>query len=406
MCSNEALHTDRSHLESDPCKLSQTQIKHRNTNTHIFGKYMKCGSRPNSSLHLSLMPRAPYYHRGARYTDTNGEWRCARPGCEFQHQWKAPGSTRNCCRACNEGEQFHTNNCCGSGQRVVGVEDETAHPIGPSPSSHTDEYVSRPNEEWRCARPGCEFQHQWKAPGSTRNCCQACYRGDQFHTHNCGGIGCRVVGVEDEAVHSIGSGSTLHGYTSIRVRPIPTFRPTFRVKIQDTCQMYGMSVTEYITLLASRYSYALTPAVVAAWQRTQWAIDKCGPSGEEVKIHVFKKAELPPALESICIDVDNQYRLNGYSNQYDLGSVTGVHPNVQAKLVSQAATANAICSAVIQVEMGRGSNMCKVAFSCTGGTHRSLGCACLLASLAYPSAIIMPTSDRTVHDAQRYLCPA
>ena len=248
------------------------------------------------------------------------------------------------------------------------------------------------NEGWSCARTGCPCHHEWKGPWNgwyIQWCCQACRNGQQWHTTNCSGAGCRVVGVpevEDD---------------------LPPLE--FRVDFPNTRMHWNWSVIDYVQWLANEHYYVLTPAVVHAWQRTQWFIDKEAHSDQdmEVVIHVFKNDRIPPSLESKCIDVHNTLYLDAYSDQYTLGSTTGVHPPLQAKLVLQENTANAICLAVMNVEMCRGSGTCcEVAFSCRGGTHRSLGCACLLASLAYPNAIIVPATFRTRKDANKYLCAA
>ena len=61
-------------------------------------------------------------------------------------------------------------------------------------------------------------------------------------------------------------------------------------------------------------------------------------------------------------------------------------------LTSQQSTAIALRLAMMQIEL---VGLTEIAFTCGGGTHRSVGCACLLAVIFYPEAHLVFHTDRT-----------
>ena len=84
--------------------------------------------------------------------------------------------------------------------------------------------------------------------------------------------------------------------------------------------------------------------------------------------------------------------------------VTGADPVVQARIATQRATAEALLQAVLTVELQDPAQYRNVAFVCDGGTHRSFACGCLLVSLAYPQAAIIPSgSARTITGSNGWL---
>ena len=97
------------------------------------------------------------------------------------------------------------------------------------------------------------------------------------------------------------------------------------------------------------------------------------------------------------------YPLQAQSTKYDASEVTGVNPLVQAHLITQATTAKIIEEATIRVEIQRSVGIRRIAFACTGGTHRSMACGCLLGSLVYPQATLIPCSKRTRIDANIWM---
>jgi len=81
---------------------------------------------------------------------------------------------------------------------------------------------------------------------------------------------------------------------------------------------------------------------------------------------------------------------------YILRDVTGIDFNVQAVLASQELAVNALISAC---EMIEGGDLRHFTFVCSHATHRSAGCAVLLASFVYHKASIVFSTRRTENSA-------
>ena len=82
---------------------------------------------------------------------------------------------------------------------------------------------------------------------------------------------------------------------------------------------------------------------------------------------------------------------------YQLDQITGLDVGVQETLIRQKTVAECILKAILAIE----AHDCReFAFVCRGGTHRSVGCACLLLMLAYPAGRLVLTTPRTQRDAR------
>ena len=82
---------------------------------------------------------------------------------------------------------------------------------------------------------------------------------------------------------------------------------------------------------------------------------------------------------------------------YQLDQITGLDVGVQETLIRQKTVAECILKAILAIE----AHDCReFAFVCRGGTHRSVGCACLLLMLAYPAGRLVLTTPRTQQDAR------
>ena len=103
-------------------------------------------------------------------SQSDTSWRCERPGCECVHL-RRPGERRWCCNGCFRGDIWHTNNCTGRDTRTL------------APSTTTS---------WRCERRGCQHVH-FGGPGNRLWCCNACKRGEEWHTDNCTGQHTRII---------------------------------------------------------------------------------------------------------------------------------------------------------------------------------------------------------------------
>ena len=183
------------------------------------------------------------------------------------------------------------------------------------------------------------------------------------------------------------------------------FPTTFLMPYSNTRFHLCQTTIEAVESLANVYGYVLSSDVYAAWKRTELVIDRMATSQVDLRVYVYKLENIPFKMAGNCIDVHTTYPLDAHSATYDLSKVTGANPLVQAHLVAQAATAKAIEEAIIRVELQRSVAVRSIAFACTGGTHRSMGCGCLLLSLVYPRAIIVPGTHHTSIDMRTWLEP-
>ena len=83
---------------------------------------------------------------------------------------------------------------------------------------------------------------------------------------------------------------------------------------------------------------------------------------------------------------------------YNMGEVAGIDFDVQAVLVSQTINAEVLCDACRSIEL---QELETFAFVCSHATHRSCGCAVLLAILVYQHAHIVFSTNRTRRAAQQ-----
>jgi len=247
---------------------------------------------------------------------------------------------------------------------------------------------------WSCARAGCTFRHKWKSLGSTPFCCSACNRGEAWHTSNCEGAGQAIVVVTPVTVD----------YDAAEQEDERAMRK-FLMPAKFTRWHWKLSVVEYIGWLAHSHNEVLFPQVQEAWLRTQFIVDKLGDPSIHMDVYIHKGSVVYGTAAAAFIDVANSFPLSAKSNAYDMSDVSGVNLCVQANLVTQVYTAKAIEEAVVRVEWQRQSSTERqsIAFACDHGTHRSFGCGCLLLSLVYPAARIVPCTHRTRKDAILYL---
>ena len=160
---------------------------------------------------------------------------------------------------------------------------------------------------------------------------------------------------------------------------------------------------EYLEWLAAQYNEVLGREANAAWLKTQLVIQSMARKSDNLRVYILSRRSIPSQMEDICVDVTATYRACAKSDRYDINLATGANPSVQARIATQRATAEALLQAVLTVELQNAAQLRKVAFVCDGGTHRSLACGCLLLSLAYPRAAIIPGTPRTITDSVKWL---
>jgi len=147
-------------------------------------------------------------------------------------------------------------------------------------------------------------------------------------------------------------------------------------------------VGAYVTYLAATGGFRITVPVTAAWLMLQRL-----PSvrrRRQLRIHAFARdVAAQTHVASINVHVRG---VDAHCALYEPWAVTGVDTVVQAKLVTQTATARALIDACHRIETEELSDF---AFVCEHGTHRSVGCALLLAMLVYNGAEVVFSTRRT-----------
>ena len=116
-------------------------------------------------------------------------------------------------------------------------------------------------------------------------------------------------------------------------------------------------------------------------------------------IHVLGEDSASPLLNNTGAVINVHTRgLNACAPWYDLKDVTGIDFVVQAVLCSQLLTAEVLWDACRFIEL---QELDTFAFVCQGATHRSCGCAVLMACLLYHHARIMFSTIRTQRAARQ-----
>jgi hypothetical protein len=150
--------------------------------------------------------------------------------------------------------------------------------------------------------------------------------------------------------------------------------------------------------------YAASDDVLDAWRIATELFDRvCWD--REICLSAYATDKLPkPPLAPQHVDLCSQFKPDARSKNpagYTMDSVTGLDRAVMCTVIGQKATAKALTAAVTRIESDH--HLPELAFSCTGGTHRSVAFACLLAMFAYPRAEVRLTTRRTIAAAKGVL---
>ena len=146
-------------------------------------------------------------------------------------------------------------------------------------------------------------------------------------------------------------------------------------------------VGAYVTYLAATAGFGITVLVREAWLQLQSL-----PSDRrrQLRIHAFAR-DVARQTHVASINV-HERGVDAHCTLYEPWKVTGVDSVVQAKLVTQTATACALIDACRRIETEELSDF---AFVCEHGTHRSVGCMLLLAMFVYNGAEVVFSTRRT-----------
>ena len=158
------------------------------------------------------------------------------------------------------------------------------------------------------------------------------------------------------------------------------------------------TVIEYLQWFTMRYQTEFDSKTLAEWNQTEMIFNAIHSRRDSVQretgrgplqIHAYPHDALPHRLQYIDVDTGIPCTAMGAGN---LKYLTGCDFAVMARLTSQQSTAIALRLAMLQVEL---QGLFEIAFTCLGGTHGSVGCACLLAVVFYPEAHLVFHTDRT-----------
>ena len=240
-----------------------------------------------------------------------------------------------------------------------------------------------------CKRPNCLFT---RLPSAGRRhhgyCCNACRWGEEGHTSHCTGYRHQSLMSREEPEPE-----------KAALQPTQTDGAAFR--IPDTWGCAPGRIVEYIDWLTwNLLGNRLDVDTRNAWRKLD---DKMAfiERGRQLTIHVLAEHPASPLLTNTdaCAFIDvNEEGVHAHVPQpYDQGQVTGIDCVVQAVLSSQRVTAEVLWDACKLIEM---QELDTFAFRCAHATHRSCGCAVLLANLVYPSARIVFSTNRTIRAAR------
>ena len=143
-----------------------------------------------------------------------------------------------------------------------------------------------------------------------------------------------------------------------------------------------------------RYGLQLKPGAQALWEQLTCKSLSTVRTRRELLLYAYKQDTVPDGFQnaSMSVNVDIKGLDARASSMYALGDVTGLDFEVQAVLLTQACTAQALLAACAAIEA---HDRYEFAFVCRGATHRSVACCVLLAAIIYPDATVVLTTART-----------
>jgi hypothetical protein len=221
-------------------------------------------------------------------------------------------------------------------------------------------------------------------------CCNLCgEKNGSQHSRNCA------------RAHMISSSETDSGSANRfeRVYVDRVERVMFKI---PTSMKRGNRPVRYI----HRYDKLLSPVAIREWEQTiavcEYTLSEAGghtrfTPRNPLQIHAYKYSERPAQIH--YIDVHRGIPCTAFGAG-DLKDLTGCDFAVMAHLLGQESVAVALRLAVLQIEM---LSLEGIAFTCEGGTHRSVGCACLLAAMFHQEAHVELHTHRTIAAGRKRL---
>jgi hypothetical protein len=249
----------------------------------------------------------------------------------------------------------------------------------------------------QCRRAGCAFRHR-DCPREHRFCCNACRLGQHWHTNNCTGQGRSVVGRQHPPITPT---PVLAATTAFAA---PTLRHQARTghytgqdgfTIPARWARQESNAVDFVQWYMDFIGETMPASTLSEWQILAEVIPHA-VQDRRLTIHVLAEDSARLARMENVINVHARGLDAHAPSLYEMHQVTGIDFAVQAVLVRQALTPELIYEACRTVERG---NCSSFAFVCAHATHRSCGCAVLLAILVYHDARIIFSTRRTVRAA-------
>ena len=235
-----------------------------------------------------------------------------------------------------------------------------------------------------CHRPGCPFRHKRHADGVGYHgyCCNACKRQEHKHTCNCTGYQPhkRQRGEMSPHKHQRGERASQSDVA-------------FTIPDHWACTDTILQHLDWYDLHTRASGMVMSPETRAAWGHLESKLGVINQARPLI-IHVLAEDSASPLLSQASAHINvNTRGLNAHARSvYNMWEVTGIDFDVQAVLVSQPITAKVLFDAVCFIEL---QDLKAFAFVCSHATHRSCGCAILLATLVYKRARIVFSTNRT-----------
>jgi len=150
---------------------------------------------------------------------------------------------------------------------------------------------------------------------------------------------------------------------------------------------------DYVQWFMHRYGLNLTTAAATIWEQLAHRAATVRPRRDLV-LYAFRQDAVPHDFQcpSTSIDVSVLGLDARADYMYSMSEVTGLDFEVQAVLLTQVSTAQALWTACAAIEQ---HDRVAYAFVCRGATHRSVACCVLLTAFFYLDARIALTTSRT-----------
>ena len=159
------------------------------------------------------------------------------------------------------------------------------------------------------------------------------------------------------------------------------------------------TVLEYLSWF-QYYGHFIGARAQKSWNVTEdifkAATSYQGDSRRPLQIHAYQKDVELDALQLIDVDTGIATTAIG-ARRGPMKQTTGCDLGIIGFLASQESVSYALRLAIWEVE---GLELSEIGFTCQGATHRSVGCACLLALLFYPEAHLVFHTRNTIEHAK------